>query len=99
VRSREVDDLDELLRALAHPARRQILTAAAAGPVSAGALAARLGLANATTSEHLKVLRKTGLVTMTVRGTWRLYATDRARVAEVAARLARFTQELPEEDR
>jgi DNA-binding transcriptional ArsR family regulator len=90
--------VDELLRALAHPARRQILAAASAGPVSAGALAEELGLANATTSEHLKVLRKTGLVTMTVRGTWRLYATDRARVAEAAALLAGFTQSL-EEDR
>jgi DNA-binding transcriptional ArsR family regulator len=91
--------VDELLRALAHPARRQILTAASARPVSAGALAAELGLANATTSEHLKVLRKTGLVTMTVQGTWRLYATDRARVEEASALLADFTESLPEEDR
>jgi DNA-binding transcriptional ArsR family regulator len=91
--------VDELLRALAHPARRQILSAAAARPVSAGALADELGLANATTSEHLKVLRKTGLVTMTVQGTWRLYSTDRGRVAEAATRLARFTESLPEEDR
>ena len=91
--------VDELLRALSHPARRQILSAAAARPVSAGALAETLGLANATTSEHLKVLRKTGLVTMTVRGTWRLYLTDRARVAEASALLARFTESLPEEDR
>lgn len=91
--------VDELLRALAHPARRQILAAASARPVSAGALAAELGLANATTSEHLKVLRKTGLVTMTVQGTWRLYATDRARVQEASALLAHFTESLPEEDR
>lgn len=91
--------MDELLRALAHPARRRILAAAAARPVSAGALARELGLANATTSEHLKVLRKTGLVTMTVHGTWRLYATDRARVAEASALLGGFTDSLPEEDR
>jgi len=91
--------VDELLRALAHPARRQILAAAAARPVSAGALARELGLANATTSEHLKVLRKTGLVTMTVHGTWRLYATDRARVAAASALLAGFTDSLGEEDR
>jgi DNA-binding transcriptional ArsR family regulator len=67
--------------------------------VSAGALADELGPANATASEHLKVLRKTGLVTMTVQGTWRLYSTDRGRVAEAATRLARFTESLPEEDR
>jgi DNA-binding transcriptional ArsR family regulator len=91
--------VDELLRALAHPARRQILAAAADRPVSAGALARELGLANATTSEHLKVLRKTGLVTMTVDGTWRLYETDRARVAEASALLAGFTGTLGQEDR
>jgi DNA-binding transcriptional ArsR family regulator len=91
--------VDELLRALAHPARRRILVVASTRPVSAGAIAQELGLANATTSEHLKVLRKTGLVTMTVQGTWRLYATDRGRVAEATALLARFTESLPEEDR
>jgi DNA-binding transcriptional ArsR family regulator len=91
--------VDELLRALAHPARRRILEVAAARPVSAGAVADALGLANATTSEHLKVLRKTGLVRMTVRGTWRLYEADRARVAEAAERLARFAQTLEEETR
>ena len=91
--------MDELLRALSHPARRRILTVAAGGPVSAGALAEALGAANATTSEHLKVLRKTGLVTMTVQGTWRLYETDRARVAEAAALLAHFASSLPEEER
>ena len=91
--------VDELLRALAHPARRRILTVAAGGRISAGALAQGLGLANATTSEHLKVLRKTGLVRMTVQGTWRLYETDRARVAEAAALLSRFAGSLPEEER
>jgi DNA-binding transcriptional ArsR family regulator len=50
-------------------------------------------------AEHLKVLRKTGLVTMTVQGTWRLYETDRARVADAAALLAHFTESLPEEER
>jgi DNA-binding transcriptional ArsR family regulator len=91
--------VDELLRALAHPARRRILEVAAGGQISAGALAQALGLANATTSEHLKVLRKTGLVRMTVQGTWRLYETDRGRVAEAAARLARFADSLAEEER
>ena len=90
----ESGPLDELLRALAHPARRQILAVAAAAPVSAGTLARTLGLANATTSEHLKVLRKTGLVTMTVQGTWRLYRTDHERVAQAGALLAEFTESI-----
>ena len=94
----ESEPLDELLRALAHPARRRILAAAAA-PASAGTLARTLGLANATTSEHLKVLRKAGLVTMTVQGTWRLYRTDHARVSQAGALLADFTGSLPQEER
>ena len=35
----------------------------------------------------------------TIQGTWRLYATDRARVAEASALLAGFVDSLPEEDR
>jgi DNA-binding transcriptional ArsR family regulator len=98
MRGDEHEPLDELLRALAHPARRRILAVAAPRPVSAGALARTLGLANATTSEHLRVLRKTGLVTMTVRGTWRLYQTDRARVAKLEAQVGRFARSLEEEE-
>ena len=44
------------------------------------------------------MLRKTGLVTMTVQGTWRLYRTDHARVAEAEALLADFTGSLPQEE-
>src|SRR5262245_61760970 len=55
------EDADELLRALAHPARREILRQCWREPKSAGALTSTLGLAAASTSEHLKVLRKTGL--------------------------------------
>jgi tellurite resistance protein TerB len=51
--------------------------------VPATELAERLGIAPATASEHLKVLRKTGLVTLTAVGTWRRYRADLARVATV----------------
>lgn len=53
--------LDELLRALAHEARRQILEACRERTQPAGALVTLVGLAPASVSEHLKVLRKTGL--------------------------------------
>ena len=90
--------LDERLRALAHPVRRQLVADCLGAPRTAGDLVARCGLAPASVSEHLKVLRKTGLVTMTVQGTWRLYATDRTRVEEASALLADFTESLTEED-
>jgi DNA-binding transcriptional ArsR family regulator len=77
------DDLDEALRALAHPARRAILRLTAGRNVPATELAATLGIAAATASEHLRVLRKTGLVVLTAQGTWRRYRADSARAAGV----------------
>jgi DNA-binding transcriptional ArsR family regulator len=68
-------DLDEGLRALSHPARREILTRCTGKWVAAGDLASALDLAPATTSEHLKVLRKSGLVELEIDGTWRRYRT------------------------
>ena len=57
----EPEDLDELVRALASPHRRSILRLVWAGERGAGELAQRLDLAPASVSEHLRVLRKTGL--------------------------------------
>jgi DNA-binding transcriptional ArsR family regulator len=67
------DELDEVLRALAHPARRTIMSLCLGEWVPAGTLVDELGLAPATVSEHLKVLRKTGLIELQVDGTWRRY--------------------------
>lgn len=69
----EPEGLDELLRAVASGHRRSILIQTWNRERSAGELAERLGLAPASVSEHLKVLRKTGLVTMRADGTQRLY--------------------------
>ncbi|MDO8186193.1 metalloregulator ArsR/SmtB family transcription factor [Conexibacter sp. JD483] len=68
------------MRAISHRARRRILLLADRDAIAAGELSEALGLANATTSEHLKVLRKCGLVTLQRDGTWRRYRTDRARL-------------------
>jgi DNA-binding transcriptional ArsR family regulator len=81
-------DLDEGLRALSHPARREILTRCTGEWIAAGDLASALDLAPATTSEHLKVLRKTGLVEMETDGTWRRYRTVSASVDNLIATLA-----------
>jgi DNA-binding transcriptional ArsR family regulator len=68
--------LDERLRALAHPVRRQLVAACLAEPRPAGELVELTALAPASVSEHLKVLRKTGLLVLEARGRFRLYATD-----------------------
>lgn len=79
--------LDERLRALAHPVRRQLVAACRDAPQPAGALVALTGLAPASVSEHLKVLRKCGLLVLEVRGRSWIYATDRDAVAATASAL------------
>jgi DNA-binding transcriptional ArsR family regulator len=52
---------------------------------AAGELAAASGLAAASVSEHLKVLRKTGLVVLERQGRFRLYRTEPSCLLEVAS--------------
>ncbi len=75
----KLDDgtLDEVLRALAHPDRRRFWKACLDQERSAGDLAALSDLALASVSEHLKVLRKTGLLTLEKRGRFWFYRADR----------------------
>jgi DNA-binding transcriptional ArsR family regulator len=77
------DELDELLRALASQHRRDILRQIWDRERGAGELAAHLGLAAPSVSEHLKVLRKSGLVEMRVAGTYRLYRASPRRMREL----------------
>jgi len=84
------DALDEALRALAHPERRRLVVACLDGWMAAGALADGATLSLATVSEHLKVLRKTGLVELQREGRYWLYRTDPVvldRVIEALGRL------------
>ncbi|GAA2373908.1 metalloregulator ArsR/SmtB family transcription factor [Dactylosporangium salmoneum] len=84
-------DVDELLRAVAHPARREILRLCGPGRQAAGTLADALGLAPASTSEHLKVLRKAGLVELEKQGTFRWYRTNPALLRRLARYLTDFS--------
>ena len=63
---RHMDDVLELqaevLRTLAHPRRLAIVHELAIGPHEVGRLAAELGLSQPNVSQHLAVLRATGLV-------------------------------------
>ncbi len=79
----EPDELDELLRALAHTDRRQFLAACRDRAVAAGELAQLTKLSLATVSEHLKVLRKTGLLILEKDGRFWRYRTDDARLDAV----------------
>lgn len=52
----------DVLRALAHPRRLQIIHRLADGPVEVGALAAELGMSQPNASQHLAVMRTAGVV-------------------------------------
>lgn len=82
--------LDERLRALAHPVRRQLVADCLGAPRTAGDLVARSGLAPASVSEHLKVLRKTGLLILERDGRYRRYRADPDAVRATARALERL---------
>jgi DNA-binding transcriptional ArsR family regulator len=76
-------ELDGLLRATANSHRRLILEACWSSERTAGELTELLDLAPASTSEHLKVLRKHRLVDVDVMGTFRIYRSRQAGVARL----------------
>lgn len=82
------------LDALGEPVRRRILELIGPGEVSAGvvadALRAERGLSQPATSQHLKVLREAGLVTVRAVGTARLYRIDLDRLGEAAGWFEQF---------
>jgi DNA-binding transcriptional ArsR family regulator len=56
-------ELDRTIAALADPTRRGVVDVLRRGPRRAGELAETLGVSAPALSRHLKVLRKTGLIT------------------------------------
>jgi DNA-binding transcriptional ArsR family regulator len=62
---------------------------------AAGELVGAVNLAAASVSEHLKVLRKTGLLVLEARGRFRLYRADPAVVREVARAVGALLREPP----
>jgi DNA-binding transcriptional ArsR family regulator len=80
-----------VLRALSHPDRRAFVAACMSEAKAAGDLAALSELSLATVSEHLKVLRKSGLLLLEKRGRFWFYRTDAAVVERAANEVAELT--------
>lgn len=66
-------DTDTVLRALAEPRRREILTLLAHDEVPVGRLAAEFDVTRSAVSQHLRVLEDAGLVTRRTEGTRNFY--------------------------
>lgn len=64
------------MRALSHPERRAFVVACRDAERSAGELAELSSLSLATASEHLKVLRKSGVLLLEKRGRFWFYRTN-----------------------
>jgi len=70
-----------VLDALGDPTRRAVCEELANGPLAVGQLAARLPVSRPAVSQHLKVLKKAGLVVDRPVGNRRVYALDPGGVA------------------
>lgn len=81
----ELAELDRVCKALAHESRRQILLVLhfRGGEMPAGDIARRFGCSWPTTTRHLGVLQRAGLVRAERRGRERVYRLDRARLRRV----------------
>jgi DNA-binding transcriptional ArsR family regulator len=79
---------------LGDPVRRHILELLADGEQTAGAITevirAEFGISQPAVSQHLRVLRENGFITVRADGARRLYAVAPASLREVAVWLERF---------
>lgn len=90
----ELDALDAVFSALAHQSRRTILSVlhARGGEMTSGAIASRFDCSWPTTSKHLQVLAKAGLVTISLQGREHIYRLEAGPLHAVArAWLDRFS--------
>jgi DNA-binding transcriptional ArsR family regulator len=82
--------MDAALRAIADPIRREILGMVWREERTAGEIAARFEVSQPAISQHLKVLRETGLVAVRRDGTRRFYRADQTAMAALRATIEAF---------
>jgi DNA-binding transcriptional ArsR family regulator len=90
-----LDAYEAVFTALAHPARRRVLLAVyfSGGTMSAGEIAATFSHAWQTTTRHLQVLERAGLLSCEKKGRMRIYRIDRKRLELVKDWLDQLLQE------
>ena len=84
----ELEDLDRVFKALAHETRRHVLIVlnARGGAMTAGEIAGRFSCTWPTTSRHLRILERAGLVRAERRGREWCYLLEKERIHKVAGR-------------
>jgi DNA-binding transcriptional ArsR family regulator len=78
----------EVFEAIAQPKRREILRLLSDGELSAGEVASRFAVTQPAISQHLKVLKETGLISERRAGTRRLYSVRPDGLADLHTFLA-----------
>jgi DNA-binding transcriptional ArsR family regulator len=92
-------DVQSVLEALASPVRREILWLIWRDELPAGQISAASGVTAPTVSEHLRVLRRAGLVTMRADGNFRRYRARQEGVRGLQALLMGETEKwIPADD-
>ncbi len=86
--------LDEALRALADPTRRQILRLVAVGERSAGELSTHFSMSRPAVSQHLAALRKAKLIQARAKAQQRLYSLDSQGMEAVFNQVERFWEQV-----
>ena len=80
----EIEELADIFKALSDPTRLRLvkLLAEGEGALCVNALACKLGVSQSAVSQHLRVLRQTGLVRGERRGHFVHYSLDRGRLGQ-----------------
>lgn len=84
------ESAEEALRAIGHPGRRAMLRLAWDAERTSSELAEVAGLSRSAASQHLRILRDTGLVHVRVDANRRLYRVDVDRIGQLRAFLDAF---------
>ena len=90
MRDRGIARLDATMGALADGTRRAILARLASGDARVTDLAAAFPISLNSTSKHIRMLERAGLVRRTVRGREHVLSLDAAPLAEAAAWIAHY---------
>ncbi|MDR0846172.1 MAG: autorepressor SdpR family transcription factor [Lactobacillales bacterium] len=85
--------INETLKALADPVRREILEQLKSGPKNAGEIGEHFELKGATISHHLSILKAAGLIDAQKKGTFITYYLNTSIFEEVVGWVAKLKGE------
>jgi DNA-binding transcriptional ArsR family regulator len=91
-----VIDIVPTLKAVADETRFRIINLLLTHDLCVGALADRLNMSKAAVSQHLRILRKAGLVRGEKRGYWTHYSVDKSAIHRIAEDLIKTTDQIKE---